>query len=51
MKNINGMILYSELIKKLDKSVIGRSLSFPEGWIRIEDLEKIINQYKGETAK
>lgn len=44
----DGAILYSELIKKLNKKVTGRSLSFPKGWIYIEDIEKIIKQYKEE---
>lgn len=39
-------ILYSELIKKLNKKVVGRSLSFPKGWINIDDIEKIIKWYK-----
>lgn len=46
MNKINEMILYSDLQKKLESKVIGRSITFPSGWIKIEDLEKILEEYK-----
>lgn len=36
-----NMILKSGLVRILDNSVIGRSVSYPCGWIKTEDLRKI----------
>ena len=33
-------------VKVIQSLIIGRSISYPEGWIKIDDLEKIIQKYK-----
>ena len=36
------------LINQLEPLIKGRSLTFPEGWIEISDLEQVIQKYKNK---
>ncbi len=47
----NGTILYGELLDILDKKIIGRSVSYPCGWIKVEDLYKIADDIKSEKFR
>lgn len=43
---MQGVILYDELINEINKKIIGRSISYPCGWIKKEDLQEIIDNIR-----
>ena len=45
------MIYVKGFIKDLERFVIGRSLTYPEGWVKIEDIENILQKYKIEKGE
>lgn len=40
------IILYDELIKEINKKIIGKSVSFPCGWVQKDDLQEIIDNIR-----
>lgn len=44
-------IYYPKLIKAIEQKICGKSLSAPEGWVYLNDLEEIINNFKQEEIE